>query len=64
MSTIEVYTFEDARGEPDSYTTLDPQHARERAQRYGLRVVAREYEYADSETVWDFTPDDDREGLT
>ncbi len=55
MDSVEVYTFEDADGAPDSYTTYDPQEAKERAEKYGLKVIALSFEYADSELVWDFT---------
>lgn len=53
--SIEVYAFEDADGAEDTYTTLDPRDAEERAARYHLKVIARLYKYADSEVVWDYT---------
>lgn len=56
MATITVYTFEDAQGAEDSYTTQNPREAQERGRKYGLRVIANEYEFADSETAWDFRP--------
>lgn len=56
MNTIEVYTFEDADGNPDGeWTTQSAREAQEHARKYGLRVVARIFEYADSEVAWDYT---------
>lgn len=52
---MEVYTFENADGVSDNYSTQNPTEARERGERYGLRVIANIYEWADSEMVWDFT---------
>jgi hypothetical protein len=62
MSTITVYTFEDSAGE-DTFTTQNPTEAKDRGQRYGMRVIANEYEYSDSEVVWDFTEDDSEDTL-
>lgn len=59
--SITVYTFE---GETyDDYSTQDPEEARERGQRYGMKVIANEYEFSDSEVAWDFspTPDEDED---
>lgn len=56
MASIELYTFENASGVEDSFTTHNPKEAEERAIKYGLRVIAQIYEWADSEVVWDFTP--------
>jgi len=53
--TITVYTFEDANGE-DSFSTQDAREAKEYGARYGYRVLANEYEWADSDVAWDFTP--------
>lgn len=53
--TVTVYGFEDAEGTPDSFTTFDAIAARERAQQYRLKLIAYEYEYADSELIEDFT---------
>lgn len=58
MESIEVYAFVDANGnEVGSYTTQNPTEAKEHAQRYGYRVIAHKFEFADSEPVdgWDFT---------
>lgn len=56
MSTITLYTFEDAAGAPDSYSTQDYAEARDRAKRYSLRLIANDYEWADSELLEDYTP--------
>lgn len=54
--SITVYTFEDKEGPGgDSFTTTDPDEARRRGQRYGMRVIANEYEWADQEVAWDYT---------
>ena len=56
MSTIEVYTFENAKGETaGSYSTTDSHEAKEHGEKYGLKVIANQYSYDDSELVWDFT---------
>lgn len=56
MDRVEVYTFEDAAGnEFGSYTTQDIREAREYARKYRLRIIARIFEYADSELVEDYT---------
>lgn len=55
MAEITVYTFEDADGAEDTYTTQDPTEARERGQRYGLRVLANVYEWTEAPVAWDFT---------
>lgn len=53
--TITVYSFEDADGEVGSFTTLDAVKARDRALQHHLRVIANDYEWSDSEVVWDYT---------
>ena len=56
MSTIEVFTFQNAKGETaGSYSTTDPQEAKAHGQKYALKVIANQYSYDDSEVVWDFT---------
>lgn len=57
MSTLTVYTFEDAAGCEDTFSTQDPRVAKERGQKYGLRVLANEYEWTEIVPVegWDFT---------
>jgi len=56
-STIEVYGYEDSDGNvtDENNTTQNIVEAREHAQKYGLRVIAYEYEYADSSLVEDYT---------
>lgn len=53
--SVTVYTFEDADGTEDSYTTTNAHEAQARGATYGLRVIAHQYEWADSEVAWDFT---------
>lgn len=53
--TIDVYCFEDECGEPDTFMTLNINEAREYAKKHGLRLMAREFEYSDSETIEDYT---------
>lgn len=55
MATITLYTFEDADGTEDTFTTYDATVARERGEKYDMKVIANEYEWSDSEVVWDFT---------
>ena len=59
--TITVYTFEDKNGhEYGTWHTQIAHDARQYAAKYQLRVIANEYEFADSEPVegWDFTADE------
>jgi hypothetical protein len=58
MATITVYAFENEDGQEDTFTTTDPNEAKERGQRYSMRVIGHEYEWSDSETAWDFTGED------
>lgn len=59
MDRIEVYTFEDRDGnEFGTFTTRDIREAKEYARKYGLRIVARIFEYVDSELVEDYTDAD------
>ena len=55
MSSIILYTFEDADGEEDTFQTSDAQEAERRGREHNLAVYANEYEYADRDLVWDFT---------
>lgn len=57
MATISVYTFEDADGNEQEYSTQNSIEAKEYASKYNLRVVDNEYEWSDSSLVaeWDFT---------
>ncbi len=55
-STVTLYTFEGADGTPDTYQTFSAPEAKERGEKYRLRVVANEYEWQDAEVAWDFTP--------
>jgi len=58
---VTVYAFASRDECLDSYTTTDPVEARQRAEQYGLRVIAHEFEWADSELVWDFTGKEESE---
>jgi hypothetical protein len=53
--TVEVYAFENAEGEEQTFTTTDAREAQDTARENGWRVIAHTYEWADSEVVWDFT---------
>ena len=55
MSEISLYGFEDADGTPDTFTTQDLAEARERAAKYGLRLIAHTYEWTESEMIEDHT---------
>lgn len=61
MSSIEVYAFEDADGNPDEFTTMDAREAKSYAIANNRKWIARQYEYADSELVEDYTETDDDE---
>ena len=59
---MEVYTFENAAGqEAGSYSTTDPRKAKEYGEQHGLKVLAQQYTWEDSELVWDFTDTDEEE---
>jgi magnesium-transporting ATPase (P-type) len=62
-SDIEVYTFEDADGNPATdWHTQDYSEAHDHAAAHGYRLIANTYRWADSELIEDFTgaePDDD-----
>lgn len=53
--TLTVYSFEDADGCESGYTTQDYADAKRYAAEYRLRVIANEFEWAESEVVDDFT---------
>ncbi len=63
MTSVTLYSFEDANGTPMTYTTFNYRDAEETAQRNRWRIVAEEYEYSDSQIVADYTDkaDDDTE---
>ncbi len=58
MADVTLYTFEDADGTPDTFSTFNAREAKDRGSRYRMRVIANTYEFADSETAWDFLPSD------
>jgi magnesium-transporting ATPase (P-type) len=62
-SDIEIYTFEDADGNPATdWHTQDYSEAHDHAAAHGYRLIANTYQWADSELIEDFTgsaPDDD-----
>lgn len=64
MSTITVYSFEGPRDNP--YTgerrTQDYQEAEAYAAIHHYRVIAHEYEWADSYPMVDYTGDDEADG--
>jgi hypothetical protein len=55
--TIEVYCFEDADGNAvDYFTTQDIEGARRYAIQNGYAIIARTFEFSDSELVEDYRP--------
>jgi hypothetical protein len=55
MTDITVYAFEDGEGTEDDFTTFNYDEARDHAMKHKLKLIARTYEYSDSELVWDYT---------
>lgn len=56
---LEVYVFEDADGnEFGTFTTQNIEEAKQYARGNKLRIIARVFEYADSEMVEDYTEKD------
>ena len=59
---MEVFTFENKEGQTaGSYSTTDPQKAKDHGQKYGLKVLAQQYTWEDSELVWDLTDIEEEE---
>lgn len=57
MSEITVYAFEEGDDQSATdWTTFSITEAREYAQEHGYSMIARTYEYADSELVEDYRP--------
>lgn len=56
---ITLYTFEDANGTEDDYSTLNWADAHEYALTYSRRIIGNEYEWQDSEVIEDHTGSDD-----
>jgi hypothetical protein len=57
---LTVYAFEDGDGQEfGTFTTQDYPEAKSYAIRNGLRVVARNFEYSDTEYLDDYTKGDD-----
>lgn len=60
--SIEVYTFEDETGESvTDWTTSDIEEARRFARANFCRIIARIFEYRDSELVEDYSEQDEEE---
>lgn len=59
MGPITVYTFENEQGVEQTFTTQNPIEAREHGKLYGFKVIANEFEFADSDLAWDFTENAD-----
>ena len=59
MSNISVYGFENNKGEPDEFTTLNFEEAKEYARRYQLKIVEHVYEWTEQVPVegHDYTTD-------
>lgn len=53
---IEVYAFADSDGNPVEFTTRDYREAESYARQNGLALIARQYEYTDSEMIADYRP--------
>lgn len=53
--TVTVYTFEDASGVEQCWTTMNATEAQEHAFQHGYKCIANEFEWSDSEVAWDFT---------
>lgn len=65
MSELQVYAFEtDGDESATDWTTMDFAEAREYARRFGYSIIARTYEYADSELVEDHRPGHNLDGTT
>lgn len=60
-SSIEVYVFEDADGNMDSYYTVDPMLAKQYAIEHNLAWIARKFEYIDSELVKDYRKEEEED---
>jgi len=61
-ASLYVYTFEDGDGNSfGSWSTSDYEEAKGYAMENRYRVIANRYDWADSEVVNDFTPDEDEE---
>lgn len=56
---LTVYTFEDANGAADSWTTMEYDDAKRYAYQWNLRIIANTYEWSDSEPLEDYTQSDD-----
>jgi hypothetical protein len=54
--TIEVYSFEDADGTEQGYTTQDYSEAKRYAQEYRLLIIANTFEWSEAEPVDDYRP--------
>jgi hypothetical protein len=61
MAEITLYSFEDAEGNEETFTTLNYDEAREHAIQHQLRLIAQTYEYTDQEMLWDYTGRDEDE---
>lgn len=53
---ITVYSFENAVGEDGSWTTLVYDEAKDYARKYGLLLVANNYEFSEREQLEDYRP--------
>lgn len=61
MDTIELYSFEDADGTEQGFTTRDIREAREFAQKHGYRIIANIFEFSDSEMIEDYAGEEEEE---
>lgn len=55
---VELYSFEDAYGCEQVYTTFKIDDARQHAVKWGLKLIANTFEFSDSEVIEDHTEPD------
>ena len=55
MATVTLYAFEDDDGAEQTFSTFNAVEAKDTARMNAWRCLANEYEWSDSEVVWDFT---------
>ena len=55
MATVSLYTFQDASGQEQTFSTFLLSEARETARKNNWLCFDNEYEYSDRTVVWDYT---------
>ncbi len=62
MLSVEIYAFEKADGNPETdWTTQNFQEAENYARDNQCRLVARTYEYIDTDVIADYTVEEDED---